>query len=262
MQMFLDQGNKIVKSEDLSKDAFLGGKISLLQPKTGFRAGSDSVLLGASVCENTSHVLDLGSGVGAAALCTLARLPATRAQLVEIDAVYAELAAQNIANNGFADRAHICAFDVTSSGTKREDAGIISNQYTSVIANPPYFDQSAGTDAPHKQRANARAMQNADLDKWARTAAAAAAPKGEIIFIYRASGLTQLLSAFARFGGVTVLPVMARSGHDAGRVLVRGIKGSRAPLVIKSPLVLHEAEGNTYTPQMASILRKGAALHW
>ena len=34
---------------DITEDLFLGGKLSLLQPKKGFRAGLDSVLLAAAV---------------------------------------------------------------------------------------------------------------------------------------------------------------------------------------------------------------------
>mgnify|MGYP001821000592 CR=1 FL=1 len=56
--------------DDLSRDAFLGGKLHLLQPKTGYRAGVDPVLLAASVpAAAGERVLDLGCGVGAAALC-------------------------------------------------------------------------------------------------------------------------------------------------------------------------------------------------
>lgn len=260
--MSLDQGDKIVKFDVVTKDAFLGGEIHLLQPKSGFRAGTDSVLLGASVAETSMRVLDLGAGIGAASLCALARLKEARAHLVELNPGYRELAAQNVINNNFSDRAETVSLDVSAPGAEREAAGIKPDHFTSVIANPPYFDASAGTSAPQKARAGARAMPQDDLDKWVRTAASAAAPEGEIIFIYRASGLTELLNAFTRFGAVSVLPIAARPGEEAGRVLVRGIKGSRAPLVIKPPLVLHDETGNDFTLEMSGILRQGAALHW
>lgn len=260
--MSLDQGEEIVKSDAVSHDAFLGGKLYLSQPKAGFRAGTDSVLLGAAVAHSSKLILDLGSGVGAASLCALARLPDADARLVEINENYAALALSNIKENGFADRAKILSLDVTSSGSAREAAGLYPNQFTSVIANPPYFDSSAGSGAPDKARADARAMPADGLDKWVRTAAFAAAAGGEIIFIYRASGLTDLLSAFKRFGATTVLPIVARPGEEASRVLVRAIKGSRAPMVLKSPLNLHDQAGNAFAPEIAAILREGSSLHW
>jgi tRNA1(Val) A37 N6-methylase TrmN6 len=243
-------------------DAFLGGKIQILQPKSGFRAGSDSVLLGASVASSATSVLDLGAGVGTAALCAMARLPALTGCLAEQAEAYCTLASQNIAENGMADRATSTLIDVTASGKQRLAAGLLSDHFASVIANPPYFDSEKGTAAPEADRAAARAMQANDLDNWVRTAAACVMPKGEVIFIYRASGIAQLLSAFARFGDITILPICAREGEDAGRILVRGIKGARGPTRIKAPLVTHTTSGHEYSEKMQAILRDGAALDW
>ena len=74
-------------------------------------------------------------------------------------------------------------------------------------------------------------MAGAALDLWVRTAAASAAPEGEIVFIMPAESLGPLLAAFeARFGALTLLPFSPRPGAPATRLLLRGIKGSRAPL--------------------------------
>ena len=59
-------------NDELSNDAFLGGKLKLLQPRTGFRAGIDSVLLAASVTASPGEkVLDIGIGVGAVLFCLM-----------------------------------------------------------------------------------------------------------------------------------------------------------------------------------------------
>ena len=39
----------LAASETITKDDFLGGKVKVLQPKNGYRAGGDAVLLAASV---------------------------------------------------------------------------------------------------------------------------------------------------------------------------------------------------------------------
>lgn len=260
--MSLDHDSGFVKSDGITQDAFLGGKIHLMQPKSGFRAGIDSVLLGASVASNTSRLLDLGCGAGAASLCAMARLPRLSASLAEINPDLGALAARNIAENGMQERAKAIAIDVTASGAKREAAGLVPDHFSSVIANPPFFDEARGTSAPESGRAGARAMAEGKLDDWVRTAAACVAPKGEVIFIYRASGLAELLDSFGRFGNVMVWPICSRAGEDANRVLVRGIKGVRSPMALRFPLIMHGAEGHAYTNEMQDVFREGIGLDW
>ena len=49
------------KDRDFTEDKFLGGRISIKQPKQGFRAGHDSVLLAAAVPANSGErILELG----------------------------------------------------------------------------------------------------------------------------------------------------------------------------------------------------------
>jgi tRNA1Val (adenine37-N6)-methyltransferase len=79
----------------VTKDAFLGGAIHVLQPKTGYRAGLDAVLLAAACPVATSTagatVLDCGAGVGTAALCVASRVPSARLTLVERESDLAAL---------------------------------------------------------------------------------------------------------------------------------------------------------------------------
>ncbi len=223
----------------------------------------DSILLGASVAAQSQTLLDLGSGVGTAALSALAHNPALEARLAEQNPDMLALANDNIAANDMAGRAATLALDVTAAGNARTAAGLRSDYFSTVIANPPFFDAAGGTKAPEQGRAAARHMRDADLDKWVRTAAAAAAPRGEVIFIYRADGLAELLAAFdARFGSLTLLPIVPRPGAAASRILLRGIKGSRGPLTLKSPLVLHGAEGHGFLPDVDAIFRGNDVLHW
>ena len=106
-------------------DDFLGGRIGVLQPKNGHRAGSDAVFLAAAVPARAGdHVLDVGAGVGVAGLCLLARVPSIKLTAVEIDAKLCALAAKNAARNGFGDKFSAVNADVTAPGRSLRAAGL------------------------------------------------------------------------------------------------------------------------------------------
>jgi len=261
--MSLDQPKDFVKHETDTRDAFLGGRLTLSQPRHGFRAGLDSVLAGVAASSESASLLDLGCGVGTAGLVALAHNPGLAATLVDSHADMLARARSNAADNGFADRVRLIEADVTARGAVRAAAGLADNVFESVIANPPFFDAASGTVPGESYRAAARHMDAETLDLWVRTAAGCAAPNGEVIFIYPVESLAPLLSAFAaRFGGLTLLPLAPRPGTPVSRVLLRGIKGSRAPLVMLPSRVLHQAEGRDFAPEFDDIFRGRTRLDW
>ena len=258
--MSVNQPPGFVKRQEREADAFLGGKLSILQPEKGFRAGLDSVLLGACVPEGAGNLLDLGAGAGVAALCALTYDINLSATLVENNADMALLARENIAANGLGERARIVEISATATGAERQALGLKTDSFDIVIANPPFFE--AGTLAPDAGRAAAR-HTDGEVGGWIRTAVSCAHAKGEVIFIHLAQVLPQLLAAFdARMGAITVLPIAPRPGQPATRVLVRGQKGSRAPMRLLPPLVVHGESGNGFAEPVRSILRGEARLDW
>jgi tRNA1(Val) A37 N6-methylase TrmN6 len=245
-----------------SADAFLGGRISIIQPRGGHRAGSDAVFLAAAVpARGGKHVLDAGAGVGAAGLCLLARAPDLNVTAVEIDAGLCALAEQNAARNGFGDRVKIVNTDITAPATLLRAAGLVREVYDQVIANPPFHTEGTVRPAPDRARATAHVMEARGLSAWVRFIATFAAPKGRITLIHRAKSLGELLSLLdRRFGDIAVFPLFPKKGEPATRIIVQGRKGSRAGLRLLPGLVLHEGDGS-YTAEAEAVLRGGEALH-
>ncbi|QJR19467.1 tRNA1(Val) (adenine(37)-N6)-methyltransferase [Pelagibacterium halotolerans] len=258
--MSVNQQSEFVKRQEGQADAFLGGKLSIAQPEKGFRAGLDSVLLGASIPHGARQLLDLGAGAGVAALCALAHDDGLEATLVENNADMAMLAAGNVEANGFSQRATILKINATATGAERKALGLGTDRFDVVIANPPFFE--AGTRAPDPARAAAR-HTDGEVSGWVRTAVSCAHAKGEVIFIHLAQALPQLLAAFdSRMGGICVLPIAPRPDAPASRVLVRGKKGSKAPMRLLPPLILHGETGGGFAEPAGSILRGSARLDW
>ncbi|MCT8970300.1 tRNA1(Val) (adenine(37)-N6)-methyltransferase [Microbaculum marinisediminis] len=244
-------------SPDFTADDFLGGRLSVVQPRKGHRSGIEAVLIAAMAPLMPGETLiDIGSGVGVAGLCALCRVPDTRAVLVEADPATGGLARDNLKRNGFGDRAGVVVADVTVRGAVRR-AGLTAVA-DHAVANPPFYDPASSRTSPAK--AAAHAAPDADLDAWLRFAAAAVKPGGSLTLVHRAAALAMVLEAFGkRFGGAVVLPVHPRPGEAATRIVVQGRKGSRAPLAIRPGLVLHGARGHGFRAEVEAVLRRGAA---
>ncbi len=244
-------------TQDITEDYFLGDQLIIRQPRKGYRAGVDAVLLAASVRapENgDATLLDIGAGVGTVGLCAAARLPSLKVTLLEREPELVKLAAENIAVNDFAGRVTAVQADVGAPG------GLVPESFDEAVANPPFHDLHAGTPAPNAMKAASHAMPQQSLDDWLRFMARMVRPGGRATLIHKADALANVLGAFeTRFGGIVIVPIHARADEPAIRVLVQGIKGSRAPLTLNPPFVLH-GEGNAFTAEAQRILRHGGAL--
>jgi tRNA1(Val) A37 N6-methylase TrmN6 len=242
-------------------DAFLGGRLRLLQPRAGYRAGVDAVLLAATVeAAPGIRVLDVGAGAGCVGLCVACRLPDTRVIMVEREAGLAALARRNVERNGLDHRVRVVEADILAPLAHNPDLAAAAEGFDRVLANPPFHEEGRGTTAGDPVKAAAHAMPTGTLERWARFMAAMARPGGRMTLIHRAEALGEVLAALAgRFGGIVVVPVHAREGEPAIRVLVDAVKGSRAPLQLGPGLVLHAA-GNGFRAPVAAVLREGAAL--
>ncbi len=251
------------RADTLSDDAFLGGALHLLQPRDGARAGTDAVLLAASVrAENGGQVrvLDAGCGVGAVSLCLAWRLPHVHVTGVEIDAQLCALARQNAARNGFAARTAVIQGDVKSPFGTLESQGIQRESYDGVVANPPYLAVERSRAPASSDKRRAHVMSADGLDAWVRFLATCAAPRGKLWMIHRADALAQMLAALkGRFGGVRLLPLFPQAGAPASRIIVTATKGSRAGLELLRGVTIHQPQG-AYTPAVEAVLRQGAAL--
>jgi tRNA1(Val) A37 N6-methylase TrmN6 len=244
-----------------STDDFLGGRISVLQPRRGHRAGSDAVFLAASIpARADEQVLDVGAGVGVAGLCLLARIPGLSVTAVEIDGELCALAAENAARNGFGDRFTAVKADVTLPGRTLGASGLKRESYHHVIANPPFYAEGSTRAAPDRGRSEAHVMRHGALAAWVRFFAAMAARDAYLTLIHRPDSLNELLNTLdGRFGGVAVLPLFPKRGEPAARIILQAKKGSRAGLSLLPGLVLHEPDGR-YTENAEAILRGGEPL--
>jgi FkbM family methyltransferase len=244
-------------------DAFLGDRLQLLQPAAGYRAGVDAVLLAAAVTvpvDTSTTVLDCGAGVGTVGLCVAARCPNTQVTLIEREPALLDLARHNIKSNELSGRVTALPGDITAPATHIDAPFLEPELFDHVLANPPFHDEAGGTHARAPLKRASHAMQKGELEGWVRFGARMAKPGGRMTLIHKADALPALLDVLKdRFGGLCITPIHSYADRAAIRVLVSGIKGSRAPCRLEPSIVLHDP-GGSFTPYVSRILRHGAPL--
>lgn len=255
---------KVLPSAEEQKpeaDGFLGGRLRLRQAEGGHRAGTDAALLAAATPAGTTGlILDIGAGTGAVGLAAALIAPAARVGLVEIDPSACALARENAGANGLDDRVAVFEADLLSYGARRE-AGLANETADLVLTNPPYLSSDRARVSPDPARARAH-VSATGLAPWTRACLALLRPGGTLVMIHRADALQECLTSIgAKLGGLAVLPIAARAGKPATRILLRGVKGSKAPLTLLPPLVLHEGDGR-FTAEAEALHRGARGLPW
>ncbi len=248
----------------LTRDQFLGGRLIVQQPESGYRAGVDPVILAASVnIQSGQSALELGCGVGVASLCLAARVKGLHLTGIELQADYLELAQENARYNHkecASDFRFYCA-DVNGLPPK-----VMQTNYDHVFTNPPYFNRTHGAAARDAGREMGRG-ETVTLANWIDIAVRRLKPLGYLTVIMDSERLRELLSAMDhRLGGVKILPFAPRQNRDAKLVVVQARKTGRGAFRLLTPMVMHQGATHTkdqdsYTDEIRAVLRDGAALN-
>lgn len=246
-----------------SQDDLLGGRIRILQPAKGYRAAIDPVFLAAAIAATPGQkVLDVGAGVGTAALCLAARVAGLQVAGVERQRDLVRLARRNAEANGLGDR-----IDVMVADLKQPPVRLAGGTFDHVMANPPFLESGRGNRPPDPGKAVATVEDEATLEDWLRFCLLMVRPKGRVTLVHRADRLDQVLAALnGRLGDIVIFPLWPGPAKASGpgerpakRVIVSGRKGVATPLRLTPGLVLH-AEDGAFTAAAEAVLRHGAGL--
>lgn len=79
--------------------------------------------------------------------------------------------------------------------------------------------------------------------------------------IARPESIGEIVAACGRrFGGLEITAVLPRAGENAVRILVTGIKQSRARLALRAPLIMHGEGAHAFLPAVDD-LNNGRAFY-
>jgi tRNA1Val (adenine37-N6)-methyltransferase len=229
-------------------DRFLGGRIVAAQPKTGFRAGHESVFLAAAIPDYPgAKVLELGSGAGIASICFAWRARQSSVHGLEIDRALVEIANANSVRNGMAERVCFSEKDV------REFRGEVFDQ---VFFNPP-FHPAEGTPSPNAARNSAKRDPGGTIRTWTAVALKAVRPGGTITAILPFDRVHDVLTG-VKGNRALVFPLYPRPGSGPKRAIVQ-VTADQGEIVFSAGLVLHRDDGSN-SAEGETILRSASPL--
>ena len=206
-----------------SVDAFMEGRLRLIQSAKGYRFSIDSILLSQfATTRQGDWVVDLGAGCGIIGLVLLLTRPIGRVVCLEIQSALADQALRNAALNGFKEKMSVILGDIRHPPISASIADL-------VVCNPPYRPARSGRINPDPVRAIARHEILASLHDILSAAVKLVKPKGRIAMVYPAVALADLAVRLRSFGLEPKRMRMLYPGpqEDAKLVFVEAIRGAK-----------------------------------
>lgn len=247
-------------ADDWTENRLLGGRVMVRQPRSGYRAAIDPVLLAAAVAAAPGeYVLDAGCGVGVATLCLAQRADGVCITGIDQDPVLIAQARANAVANAVEDRVQFLIADLLEPHEALQPAA-----FDHVIANPPHLAADTAQPARDPGRRAAAVEGRAQLADWAAFCIRSVRPGGTVTWLHRADRLPAIVSALSQgLGSLAVYPLWpgGSAAKPAKRILITGRRGARGPFRLLPGLVLHRPDGQ-FTAEAEAVLRHAGAIAW
>ena len=214
-------------------DAFMDGRLKLIQSRSGYRFSIDAVLLSQFVTTRPGDILvDLGTGCGIIPLMLLLAGSIQYALGLELQSQLADQAARNVLLNGFGGRIGVVLGDIRQPPLSSHCADV-------VVCNPPYRKKQSGRINPDPQRAIARHEIMASLEDILTAARWVLKPKGRLAMIYPAFRLADVFWRMREFHlePKKIRVVYPGLSSEAKLVLIEACLGGRGGLKILPPII-------------------------
>ena len=243
-----------IDMKEFTKDAFLGGRIQVLQPKVGFRSSMEAVFLAASVpAMKNQTILELGCGAGVVLMCLNHRVPNLSLYGVEIQKKYADLAQINLDQNSNVRTYHSDIQDLPLE--------IKNKNFDHIITNPPFYKKNAGTRSAILDK-DLSLREQLNLNEWVKISAKRLRPGGMFTIIVGTERLPDIINeAINYFGNIRVKPISSRINESSNRVIIQMTKGVNGVFSLQSPLIVHkdmamQKNSKCFTNDVQNILEK------
>jgi tRNA1Val (adenine37-N6)-methyltransferase len=238
-------------SSEETRDTILSGRVTVIQPKKGYRFSAEALLLGRFArAKSNDRVLELGAGCGVVSLMIAALFQPREVVAVELQPRLAEMIERSAALNNLKSIRSICA-DVRA----KKIAGIVPASFDLIVANPPYRAAASGRENPDHSRRLARGGTAASLEDFIDAARLYARNGARVAFIFTARRAAELISTMRsrQLEPKRIRFVHPMMGAPATVMMVEARVLGGIEVAIEPPLILYDRPG-TYTGEALELL--------
>ena len=249
-------GGQIAKGEKTLEDNMTlwpGGPV--FRQAEHMKITTDAVLLADFVNAAGGRGVDLGCASGILMLLILERQPGLKMTGLEIISDAADVAKENLRENGLSERGLVVCGDMRVTGLEFE-----AGSFDFVVFNPPYYGISRGTLSPDPERAFARSETEADLEDFCRLSMRLCRSGGKIFCCYKPERMTELFELLSRYRmePKRLRFVYEREDCRANLILLEARRDGNRGLRVEAPLILKNAEGKETEEYLRIYHRRGA----
>ena len=245
---------KIVLKENERIDDLEFKNLKIIQDKSGFCFGIDSVLISdfAKGIKKDAMVIDLGTGTGIIPTLLCGKTNLKKIIGVELQKDVAKMAKKSIKLNQLQDKFEIINEDILNI-TK-----IFQKQtFDVVITNPPYKKKNSGIINEEEKKVISRHEITASLEDFIKVAKDLLKDNGEFYMVHRPERLVDIFSIMRQYKIEPKLLKMVFSdkNKEPKLVLIKGIKNAKPFLNVEKNLYIYNEKGE-YSKELLKIYNK------
>lgn len=246
MKIKLNENEKI---EDLQFK-----NLKIIQNKTGFCFGIDSILLSdfAKEIKKDAEVLDLGTGTGIIATLLCEKTELKEIIGIEVQKEVYEMAQKSIYLNQLENKFKIINEDILNLNKIFE-----KNIFDAIVTNPPYKKKDTGIKNEEEKKIISRHETTATLEDFIRISKDLLKDKGEFYMVHRPDRLVDILDIMRKYEIEPKIMrfVFSNQNSEPKLILIKGIKNAKPFLKIQNNLYIYDEKGE-YTEEINKIYHR------
>lgn len=203
----------------------------------------DSVLISDFVKINrkTKKILDIGTGCGIISIL-LAKRSKAKITGIEILETMAEIAKENVKNNGFYEQISIVNEDIKNYKKTFSEA-----QFDTIVTNPPYFEFKGDFSQINdlEQLACARHNVNLTVEEIIKISAYLLKNMGSFSIVFRSERLIEILELLKKYNlePKRMKNCYTKWNENAKICMIEAIKDANIGLLIEMPIFVYDKNG-------------------